>query len=80
MYLFRVANTSPDPNDHNDNIVDFVFQERRQQQRQPEQKRLHEEASLGSVLSSAPELAVQRHAEDVDVQVFESLTFRKCHK
>ena len=70
MYLFRVANTSPDPNDHNDNIVDFVFQERRQQQRQPEQKRLHEEASLGSVLSSAPELAVQRHAKDVDVQVF----------
>ena len=70
MYLFRVANTSPDPNDHNDNIVDFVFQERRQQQWQPEQKRLHEEASLGSVLSSAPELAVQRHAKDVDVQVF----------
>ena len=70
MYLFRVANTSPDPNDHNDNIVDFVFQERRQQQRQPEQKRLHEEASLGSVLSSAPELAVQRLAKDVDVQVF----------
>ena len=76
MYLFRVANTSPDPNDHNDNIVDFVFQERRQQQQQwqPEQKRLHEEASLGSVLSSAPELALQRHAEDVDVQVFEFIS------